>query len=234
MSASAQEVRTGAAAVERGVAWWKWLLAPWMLAVIVAAFVFVAPAQDFRDPGAARIIFFHVPVAILLFVWFFAAAWYGWQFLKRGDLRYDTRAAAAAEVGLLCTVLATVSGSIFAKVQWGLWWSWDPKQVAIVVVMFAYFAYFGLRSSIEDEDRRARLSSVYAILAGIAAPFILKGMQYLPIETLHPKDVIEQRRMSPDYQTVFYASVIGYLGITLWIYQLRLRLAWAESEGRER
>jgi heme exporter protein C len=198
-----------------------------MLAVIAAAFLYAGPAQSFQMPDAARIVFFHVPVAILLLVWFFVAAWHSWHVIRRGELGRDERAAAAAEVGLLCTVLATISGSVFAKAQWGTWWNWDPKQVAIVVVMFVYFAYFALRAEIEDEERRARLSAAYAIVAGVAAPFLLKGIQYLPFFTLHPSDTLQPGGMSTDYWLVFWASLVGFFGITFWIYELRLRLAAA-------
>src|SRR2546421_564148 len=95
-------------------AWWKWLLGPWMLAVIAGAFLYAREARGFQVPGAARIVFFHVPVAMLLMVWFLVAAVYGLLVLRRGNLALDRRAAAAAEVGLVCTILATVSGSIFS------------------------------------------------------------------------------------------------------------------------
>src|SRR5207237_6648748 len=135
------------------LAWWKIALGPWMVGVILAAFLYVGAAQNFMVPDAARIVFFHVPVSILLFVWYGAAAFYGWRFLRRGDLDNDVRAATAAAVGLVCTILATLSGSVFARVQWQTWWNWDPKEIGIIVVMFAYFAYFALRASIDDEER---------------------------------------------------------------------------------
>lgn len=230
MSAAVEEPLAPVQERAAGMTWWKWLLGPWMAAVTVAAFVAVGPAAGFQAPEAARIIFFHVPVAMLLLLWFIVGAIAAGRFLRSGNLEFDTKSVTAAEVGLLCTVLATISGSVFAKVQWGTWWNWDPKQVGIVVVMFSYFAYFGLRATIDDRDRRARLSGVYAILAGIAAPFILMGMQYLPINTLHPANVVTTREgMSPDYRAVWIASLIGFLGITTWIYQLRLRLARAEE-----
>jgi heme exporter protein C len=218
-----------------GLPWWKILLAPWMLAVIVGAFVFVGPAQRFQVPEAARIVFFHVPVAMLLMVWFLVAAVYGILFLRRGALALDRRAAAAAEIGLLCTLLATVSGSIFARVQWRTWWNWDPKQIAIILVMFVYFAYFALRAEVDDEDRRARLSAVYALLAGVATPFLIWLIPQLPVfNSLHPGGVITGGQMSSDYRLVFWASVAGFFGITLWIYQLRLRLAEAAARAAER
>jgi heme exporter protein C len=219
-----------------GLAWWKLLLGPWMLAVIAGAFVYAKEARGFLVPGAARIVFFHVPVAILLMVWFLVAAVYGLLLVRHGDLALDRRAAAAAEVGLLCTILATVSGSIFARVQWRTWWNWDPKQIAIILVMFVYFAYFALRSEVEDEERRARLSAVYALLAGVATPFLLWLIPQLPVfNSLHPGGVLTTREgMSPDYKLVFWGSIFGFFGITFWIFQLRLRVLEAAARLAER
>src|SRR5437868_4735955 len=100
-----------------------------MVAVILGAFLYAGPAQGFMHPEAARIIFFHVPLAILLIVWFIIAAVFGIMALRTGDLGYDARAACAAEVGQVCTILATISGSVFARAQWLTWWNWDPKQI---------------------------------------------------------------------------------------------------------
>ena len=69
------------------------------------------------------------------------------------------------------------------------------KQIGIIVVMFTYFAYFALRAEVEDEERRARLSAVYAILAGLAAPYILKVVAQLPVfKSLHPPDTLQPGR----------------------------------------
>jgi heme exporter protein C len=209
------------------LAWWKIALGPWMVGVILGAFIYVGPAQGFIHPEAARIIFFHVPLAILLIVWFLVAAVFGILMLRTGDLGYDARAVCAAEVGQVCTILATISGSVFARAQWLTWWNWDPKQIAIVIVMFIYFAYFALRSQVIDDERRARLSAVYVILAGVATPFVLAVIPQLPVfQSLHPAGIITTSGgMSRDYKIVFWASVVGFWGITAWIYGLRLRVA---------
>jgi len=201
-----------------------------MAAVIAAAFLYAGPAANFMHPDAARIIFFHVPLAILLIVWYLIAAVFGALSLRTGDLGHDARAACAAEVGLVCTILATISGSVFARAQWLTWWNWDPKQIAIVIVMFIYFAYFALRSQVPDEERRARLSAVYAILAGIASPFVLAVIPQLPVfQSLHPSGTITGG-MSPDYRLVFWSSILGFWGITAWLYQLRLRIWRVEHQ----
>ncbi len=218
----------------RGIAWWKLATGPWMTLVILGAFLYAGPAEQFQMPEAARIIFFHVPVALLLALWYLIAAVFGWRYLRSADLLDDRRAATAAEVGLLCTVLATLSGSVFARVQWGTWWNWDPKMIAIVVVLFLYFAYFALRAEVDDEERRARLSAVYAIIGGIAVPFLIYSIPQLPVfDSLHPEGVLQPGGMSPDYRIVWLGALLGFGAITCWVYDLRLRVAaaWERFAG---
>src|SRR5438067_12308438 len=105
-----------------GVAWWKIALGPWMAAVILGAFLYAGPAAGFMHPDAARLILFHVPLAILLIVWFLIAAVFGDSALRTGDLGHDARPACAAEVGLACTTLPKLSGSALARAQCPSWW----------------------------------------------------------------------------------------------------------------
>jgi heme exporter protein C len=210
------------------------LLLPLMTAVILMAYLWAKDIPTFQDPQSARIIFWHVPMAILSMVWFCAAFVYSIRFLARHEEFDDVRSAKAAEVGLLLTVLATITGAVFSKMQWagGVnspwysgYWQWDPKQTAIVVVILIYSAYFGLRMSIDDPRQRARSSAVYAILAFVAVPFLYYVLPQLPIfGSLHPEGVINTRQgLDTPYRTTFWLSTLGFLGISLWSYQLQLR-----------
>jgi heme exporter protein C len=221
---------------KKGLAPWKMLLLPLMTAVILMAYLWAKDIPTFQDPKSARIIFWHVPMAILSMVWFLAACIYAVRFLARHDDFDDVRSSKAAEVGLLLTVLATVTGAIFSKMQWagGVnspwyagYWQWDPKQTAIVVVMLIYAAYFGLRASVDDPRSRARLAAVYAVLAFVAVPFLYYVLPHLPIfGTLHPEGVINTRQgLDVPYRTTFWLATLGFLGISTWSYQLQLRVA---------
>jgi len=243
-----------------------------MAAVILMAYLWAGDLATFPgDSVTPRIIFWHVPMAMVSIAWFAIAAFYSGRYLVRSagprppapsagesaaeapveppgyradptsDRRFDdTRASLAAEMGLLLTVLATVTGSIFSKMQWagGLnspwyhgWWQWDPKQTAIVVVILIFAAYFGLRMSVEDSDLRARLSGAYAILGCVAVPFLYWVLPHIPaLQSSHPTDVIRSG-MDTAYRTTFWMSTAGFLGISLWGYQLKVRLA-AAAERR--
>ena len=218
-----------------GLSPWKWLLLPGMAAMVVMSYLWAGDIVSFVSPKTTRIIFWHVPMAILSMVWFFVAAFYSVKVLVGKDRFDDERASRAAEVGLLLTVLATVTGAVFSKMQWagGLnspwysgYWQWDPKQTAIVIVIVIFMAYFGLRMSVDDASKRARLAAVYAILGAIAVPVCFYVLPVLPIfgQTVHPTDTIRQG-MDVPYRVTFWLANLLFLGFSLWGYQLQLRLA---------
>ncbi len=202
---------------------WKILCGVWIAGVIVAAFAFVGPARGFAEPEAARIIFFHVPVAWLAVLGFLAAMLNGAHYLRRRRMEFDVRSAAAAELGFLFCILATVTGAVFAKVQWGMAWNWDPRETSIFALLLVYGAYLALRSAIEDEERRATLSAAYAILA---APFMLFLVFLAPriLPSLHPADTVKSGGMSPEYRMVFFAALFGFTVLFAWVYRLRVAI----------
>lgn len=222
---------------------WKWALLPLMFAMTCMAYLWAGDGKNFQSPETARIIFWHVPMAILSMPWFFAAAFYSGRYLLKGERFDDTRAALAAEVGLVLTVLATVTGAIFSKMQWAGgtstpwyegYWQWDPKQTAIVIVIVLFAAYFGLRMSVEDERTRAKLCAVYAILGALAVPFLYYTLPHLPIFktiSLHPQNVVQRGGMDVPYRWTFNLSLLAHLGVSIWAYQLKIRLARLEERA---
>jgi heme exporter protein C len=203
---------------------WKWLLLPWLSAVILGAFLYAGEAKGFV-PGASRIIFFHVPQAMLAVVGFLVSMIYAVRYLRRQRIRDDIRSETGAELGLLCCVLATVSGSLFAKVQWGSFWHWDPRESSIVVLMLIYGAYFALRASIEDPERRARLAATYAIFAFVTVPFLVFVVPRIPaLNSLHPPNIWGPGGMSTDYRIVLYSAFLGFGGVFGWMFGLAVRV----------
>jgi heme exporter protein C len=212
---------------------WKWLLGPWLALVILGAFLYVREAEGFV-PGAARIIFFHVPQAMLAVVGFLVAMIYAARYLRGRQAIDDIKSETGAELGLLCCVLATVTGSLFAKVQWGSFWHWDPRETSIVVLLLIYGAYFALRASVEDPERRAQLAATYAIFAFVTVPFLVFVIPRIPaLNSLHPKNIWGPGGMSTDYRIVLYSSFLGFGGVFAWLFQLAVRvrvLAGAREE----
>lgn len=120
-----------------------------------------------------KIMVLHVPTAWVSVLAYLLSMIYSIMYLRKRHYKYDIYAHSAAGVGVMFTILATVTGMIWAKFNWGAYWNWDPRQTSIFMLLIIYFAYFGLRSSIENSETRARLSSVYLIIAFTTVPFFV-------------------------------------------------------------
>lgn len=162
----------------------KLMLGLWMAGVIIAMFLVVPQYIGLGDAG--RIIIVHVPTAWITTVAFIVSAIYSIRYLRNRQLSDDAHAVASAEVGFLFCALATITGSIFAEVVWGVFWNWDPRETSILVLLLIYAAYFALRSALDDPDRRRRLAAVYNLFAAVAMPFLLFVAPRVADSTLHP------------------------------------------------
>lgn len=125
--------------------WIKIALGIWI--AMVLAFGVAMPIGDIPGLGSkARIIFFHVPMSWLAVVAFFMAMWYGIVYLRRKQIKYDIKSATAAELGFIFSILATITGSIWAKFNWGSFWNWDPRD-------FDFRSAFNLRRLLFTSQR---------------------------------------------------------------------------------
>ncbi len=201
------------------------------IAVVVAVGI-AMPIGYIPGLGAkARIIFFHVPMSWLAVLAFFMSMWYGIAYLRKKDMKLDIKSAAAAELGFIFSILATVTGSIWAKFNWGSFWNWDPRETSIFVLLLIYGAYFSLRSALEVEERRATLSAVYSIVAFITVPFFVFIMPRM-MTGLHPGEgspapIVNangKMYMDANMRYVFYASLVGFSLLYVWLFQLRSKI----------
>ncbi len=205
----------------------------WVAGVTVAAFLWLPPAEGFRSPETARIVVFHVPCALLTFVAFLVNAVYSWKYLRSRDPLTDSKANAAAELGMLFAVLATVTGSLFAMEQWGSAWNWDPRETSIVMLMLVYAAYFVLRGAVEEKSKRARLSAAYALLAFPAMVFLIWILPRV-VESLHPTNTLFSRSgLDTEYRITLWSFFAGLVAIFVWMFRLRLRVELAEARLRQ-
>ena len=214
--------------------WWKWMMGLLMLYVIYGAFFIAKGAQGFQNNGdVARIVFFHVPVAILCSLWFFVGAIYaGMVLAKKRDSdkqwqQKDIKSSIAMELGFLASILATITGSIFARAEWNSYWNWDPREVSIVGLLLIYASYLVLRGAVSANPiRRAQLSAVYAIVTLIPATFLVWVVPRIPaLQTLHPVTVLtDANSSSASYKLVGITSFIAFTLLFVWLFQLRFRV----------
>jgi heme exporter protein C len=135
-----------------------------------------------------RIIFFHVPAAWTAFLCFFAAMIASILYLKGRNLKYDAFAAAVTEVGLAFGAANLITGMIWGRIIWGIWWTWDPRLTSMLVGWLIYAGYMMLRRAIEDPTERARLSAVLSVFAFADVPIIFFSIKWW--RTQHPQPVV--------------------------------------------
>jgi len=196
--------------------------------VIIGSWIFEPPISGIKESEIYRIFYYHVPMALVSFIAYGLAMYQAIMYLKKKELIYDRKSATAASLGTIFCVLATISGSVFAKYAWGSFWNWDPRQTSIVVLMLIYLAYFSLRTAVPDPSRRANLSAVYSIMGFLAAIFtIFIWPRIAP--GLHPGAAGDSSSglfisMSGKTWAVFGPSLLAFAGLFGWIYTLSLRV----------
>jgi heme exporter protein C len=196
-----------------------------ILIVCYLSFLFSPPAAGFIGESS-RIVFFHVPIAWVTVLSFLVAMIQAIRFLKTRNPIYDLKSAVACRQGFLYAILATVTGSVFAKVMWQSFWNWDPRETSITVLLFIYAAYLILRASIEDPQRRAVLSSVYATFSFVPALFLIFIVPRVYF-SLHPDTLINIQGKIHMYGRILFTflfSLGGFTALYFWIYTLECRI----------
>lgn len=173
-----------------------------------------------------RNIYFHVSLWFAMILLFLISMIRSIQHLRFGGSRFDQQARSYAEVGILFGVLGLVTGMLWAKYTWGAPWSFDIKQNMSAVALLIYLAYFVLRASIEDIDKKSRIAAAYNIFAFAALVPLLFVIPRL-VDSLHPGNGGNPALGSDDLdhtmRMVFYPAVIGWMLMGLWMSNLLYR-----------
>jgi heme exporter protein C len=166
-----------------GPGWVAGMSAAVLLAVAAPAIALLAPTEATMG-DAQRIVYLHVPVAWLGLLGLLLMAGAGAMYLRRRNLWWDQCSQAAAELGWLCCGLTLVTGSLWAHVAWGTWWTWDPRLTSAFVLWMIYSGCLILRAQLDGTHRRARLSAVLAILGALDIPLVVVAAHWF--RGIHP------------------------------------------------
>ena len=193
-------------------------------------------APAFQNPELARMIFFHLPCAILATLFLFTGSYHAFRFLNGRDQKWDVRSLAANEIGLTLSVLTMITGILFSKVQWGAWWQWDPRQTSFLMVLLLYSAYFALRGALSDPDRRAAHSAAYAVAMVLPTAFLIFVFPRLPqVQSFHPSNTVVSGGFDAAYGRLILFLIAAVGVIVVWLYRLRVRAGMlmleVESDG---
>jgi heme exporter protein C len=163
------------------------LLAFWLLAANLAVILLVLP-DEVAQGAIYRIMFFHVPAAWTAFVGFFVALVVSVLYLTTKNLRYDAVAVAVTEVGLAFGAVNLVTGMIWGRIIWGIWWTWDWRLTSMLVCWLLYSGYLMLRRAVEEPTQRAKVSAVFSIFAFADVPIVFFSIKWW--RTQHPQPVV--------------------------------------------
>jgi heme exporter protein C len=187
---------------------------------------------DEANQGAIfRIFYFHFPAAITSFTGFYLGMFAGVGYLIRKDLRLDSIAASINEVSLAFATIALVTGSIWGRVIWGIWWTWDARITSYFVCWLLYVGYLMMRRAIDDPTTRARLCAVLSIFAAIDIVIVWKSIEWW--RTQHPGPVLEMRGgggMAPGMEAPLWWNFLAMLLLFTVLILIRMR---QESMRRE-
>lgn len=169
-----------------------------------------------------KIFYFHTPVAISSFVALLFTAIYGGLFLAKKDRKYDLRAKVATEIALVFILMTMVSGELWERFEWGVWWTWEPRLTTYFILMLLVIAYFILRNAIEDPERRAVYSSVFGIVTFIDAPICFMITRLVP-SSVHPVIFRTDSGLEPSMLLPFLLGMFGMFCLAFGLYRFRLR-----------
>ncbi len=210
----------------------------WLTTATVAALIgiagyaalFLAPTE--RTMGLIqRIFYFHVPSAWTGFVAFFIVLVSSIAYLLRRRPQWDWLAVSAAEVGVAFFTVVLVTGPIWAKPVWGIWWTWDARLTSTFVLWVLYVCYLLLRTLVSDPERRAMVSAVYGIFAFLDVPLVYLSIWFW--RTQHPQPVIGGGGLDKRMWPVFLICWAALLGLMVLLVRQRYLLEALRHEVQE-
>jgi heme exporter protein C len=206
--------------------WWKILGILLVLYSIIGGFLMPVPHMEILNE-TIRNLYFHVTMWFTMIILMLLSLIKSMQFLNGFDAKKDLKAEVYASTGMFIGLLGLTTGMIWAQFTWGTFWVNDPKLNGTAVTMLIYLAYFLLRNSIENEDTKARVSSIYNILAFVMM-IVFIGILPRMTDSLHPGNggnpAFGNYDLDSNMRLVFYPAVLGWILLGIWISQLRFRI----------
>ncbi len=206
--------------------WWKWIAVFLVFYSIVAGFLFSVPVKPILHE-TIRNLYFHVPMWFGMLVLYTVSVIYSIKYLSGSAVRDDLVAVESVNVGLFFSILGLITGMLWAKYTWGAYWSNDPKQNSAAIATLLYLAYLVLRSSIDEQQKRAKITAVYNVFA---FPVMLSLLFILPrlTDSLHPGNGgnpgFNSYDLDKNMRVVFYPACLGWILFGVWLLTLRVRI----------
>lgn len=203
---------------------WTFTLAPLVQGAQLSEPVVIAGQQITTKLLLSQKIFYlHVPVAVASFAVMAFAAYFAVRLLMTKDRAYDTRCNTAMQVTLVFIVATMISGDLWTRFEWGVWWVWEPRLTTYFILMLLVIGYFILRNAIDDPERRARFAAVFCIVAFIDAPISFLITRLVP-SSIHPVVFRTDSGLPPMMLIPFLLGMFGMLMLAFVFYQVAQRI----------
>lgn len=195
------------------------------------ALVFFYAPLDADQGFIQKIFYLHVPLAIVALVGFIVGGIHAIRHLRSGDPVHDARSYVSIHMSVIFGVAVLITGAIWAKGSWGVWWEWrEPTLVSFLIVFLLYATYYPLRYAIPERDRQARYASVFAITAGAFVPLNFLAVR-LAESFIHPRTFATANGgLPPKMQLVFWVCMIAVA--LLWYALVRFELTAKRTRGQ--
>ena len=177
-----------------------------------------------------RIIFIHVPAAMTAFTFYGVAVFASIAFLITKKFDWDSMAVSAVEVGTMFTLVNLATGSIWARVIWGIWWAWDTRMTTQLMLFLLYLGYLLMRPAVTEPTQRATMSAILAIFAAADIPIVIMAIRLHNVRTQHPGPVLETGGLAPVYWPPFLTGIVAFLLLGAALMVVRL---YQETKSRE-
>ncbi len=207
--------------------WWKFLGIALVMYSIIAGFLVRVPVLEVIGESI-RNLFYHVVMWFAMMIMFVIGLVSSIRYLSAFDMKYDRLASQSVNIGLFFGVLGIVTGMEWANFTWGTPWTNDPQLNGAAVTILAYFAYLVLRSSMDEDHKRARISAVYNIFAFVLLIVFIGILPRIATSSLHPAaggNASTMATLDNSLRMVFYPAIVGWILIGCWLIQIRQRLA---------
>jgi len=209
------------------------LLAAGLIFFAGCAALFIAP--DERTMHAVqRIFYFHVAAWMASFTAFFIVFISNVAYLATRRIHWDFLGVSAAEVGVACCTIGLITGPLWARPVWGIWWTWDARLTTTFILWLLYISYLLLRGLLEDAPRRASLSAIFGVFAFLDVPLVYMSNRLW--RTQHPQPVFfggNGSGVDPTMSRVLLVCAIALLGVMILALVDRYRLERLRYEAGE-
>lgn len=225
---------------------WPDKLVPFAIAVaaigllggFLLAFLYASPVSGARVDGAEliggsmvssklllsqKIFYFHMPAALASMAGLAFMAYYCIRFLATRNQRFDTCAKCCMEISLVFALAVMLTGEMWTRFEWGVWWTWEPRLTTYLVLVLVVLAYFVLRNAVDDPERRGAFSAVLGLIAFADVPITFAVTRILP-SSLHPV-VLREGGLAPDMAITVAVCSIGMLALAFAMYRVCFRNA---------